>query len=178
MSLKIAVLLFCACITWGAHAGQNGLPDDAYKIIIHAMRGFDVYGSTNGAWKLEYGKFQAERIPGIAGHFIEGQVTDKFFKGEYYIYMAKSIGDNRREYYALKDGERAAKKVNGLTDDVQLRAIHNLGGVIFYGSNNNGAFKLVQGELIAHRVPGISGPVRRIILGGSASPDDAIYLPN
>lgn len=140
------------------------------------MRQFDVYGSHNGAYKLEYQKPVAQQIPGITGHVTDGTVTDKFFKGDYNIYMTMRIDDNRREYYALKDGELVAKKINGMPEDAILLAIHNLAGVTFFGSGD-GAFKLKQGELIGHRVPGTAGRVGRIVLGGSAREDDVTFLP-
>ncbi|KAJ6639021.1 hypothetical protein Bhyg_11760 [Pseudolycoriella hygida] len=167
---------YYAAQTLNAAGAIYRLPDDAYKIIIHNARNFEIWGSNNGAYKVEYGRSIAEQIPGISGHVTSGQVTDAFFKGIYNIYMEKSIDNNRREFYALKDGQRVAYKLNGLPDDPRLLAIHNLAGVIYFGSGD-GAYKLKQGELIAHRVPGTAGPVRQIILGGSAREDDAYFLP-
>lgn len=140
------------------------------------MREFDVYGSSNGAWKLAYQQFRAQQISGISGHVTAGTVTDAFFKGIYNIYLTKTFNENHREYYALKDGENVTKLINGLPDDALLLAVHNLAGINFFGSAA-GAFKLVQGELIAHQVPGVTWPVRRIVLGGSARPDDVQFLP-
>lgn len=141
------------------------------------MRQFDVYGSHYGAYILNYNSPVSKHIPGITGHVSDGIVTDKYFKGEYNIYLAKRIDENRREYYALKDGDRLAMKINGLPDDAILLAIHNLGGVNFFGSSD-GAYKLKQGELIGHRVPGTAGKVGRIVLGGSAREDDATFHKN
>lgn len=68
------------------------------------------------------------------------------------------------------------KKINGLPKDALIFAIHNLGGVNYFGSSV-GAFKLIQGDLYAHKVPGTAGHVRRVVLGGSANPNDAKFLP-
>lgn len=84
--------------------------------------------------------------------------------------------DNRREYYALKDGQQVALKISGMTEDVLLLAIHNLAGVIFFGSSD-GAFKVRQGETIGYKMPGTAGKVGRIVLGGSGREDVVIFLP-
>lgn len=155
----------------------QGLPKDAQILMIHKMRNFDIYGSHNGAWKYEYGKSHVERVPGIDGHVISCVVTDKFFRGDYNIYIEKSVSRGHHEFYTLKDGQNVAKKIQGLPDYVKMLAIHNLGGVNFFGSCN-GAYKLVQGELTATRVPHVHGPVRKVTLGGSPFPDDATFQEN
>lgn len=155
-------------------AGPCGMPIDNKKIIIHNMRHFDLYGSHRGVWKLYHGQCNAERIPGLDGHITDGVISDN--RQIYNIYLTKTIDNNHREYYALKDGENVAKKINGLPTDAKILAIHDLGGVNYFGSSA-GAFKLVQGYLQAHQVPGVPGPVRRIVLGGSSNPNDATFLP-
>lgn len=151
------------------------LPPDAHIIVIHNMRRFNIYGSNNGAYKVMQRSNIAQKIPGIEGNVIHGDVTDKFYKQDYNIYLTVKNNDCGYHHYALKDGETTAYKISGLPDDAKLLAIHNLGGVIFFGSNS-GAFEVVQGELQASKIPLVSGNVVAIKLRGSARKYDAEFI--
>lgn len=52
------------------------------------------------------------------------------------IYTSKRLDDNNCEYYALKDGEEVAKKINGLPGDTLLLAVQNWAGINFFGTSN------------------------------------------
>lgn len=140
------------------------------------MRNFDVYSSESGAYIYTYGEDNAKKLTGITGHVTEGVITDKFNNQIYNIYLTKSIDENHREYYALKDGDNEAKKITGLPRDARLLAIHNSAGLIYFGSSN-GAYALTQGKFKANKVARTSGPIGRIIVGHSARPIDVQFLP-
>lgn len=133
----------------------NALPSDAHKIIIHNMRNFDVFGSSSGAYIVFHGSGLSVKIPGIEGNVINGVVTDAFYRGIYNIYFTVQKSENVFEYYAMKDGEAVAHKIRGLPDEATLLCIHNLGGVLFFGSFD-GAYELMQGSLDSQKVPHIA----------------------
>lgn len=139
------------------------------------MRGYDVYGSSSGAYKVKHGSNNAEKIPGINGHVIHGIIADKFFHQEYNIYFTVKLGNCAFDYYALKDKETTAQKISGLPDDAQLYSIHNLAGVIFFGSSS-GAYELTQGQLQASKISHVHGNVVTIKLNGSRRRYDAQFI--
>lgn len=128
----------------------DSLPWDARKIIVHNMRGFNVYGSSDGAYKEWQGNGRIEKIPGISGNVIGGIVSDKFYRGWYNIYLEVENGSTYSQY-TIRDYENQAHMIGGLPNDARLRCMHNLAGFMFYGSSN-GAYELDQGSLNAVKV--------------------------